>query len=300
MNDSLSRLTLAEEESLRQRAMRWVSTGGGLLRKNPNMLLGAVIAVVMLVIALVAPLITNYDPVRLNVRERLESPSSTHWFGTDQLGRDVYTRVVYGARVSLLVGTSVATLAAAFGIIIGLISGYFRRSDLVIMRFMDALLAFPSFLLAIALVAVWAAGVWTVIVAITVVSTPYTARLSRAMVLSLRERDFIDASRTIGAGPTRIMVLHILPNSLAPVFVQATFAFAVAILIEAGLSFLGTGVPPTVPTWGNTMGDGRRAAQVAPWIIFFPGLFLSLTVLGINLLGDGLRDALDPKLRGQI
>ncbi len=300
MNDSLSHLTLVEEESLRQRVVRWASAGGVLLRKNPNMLLGAVIAVVMLVIALAAPLITNYDPVRLSVRERLESPSSTHWFGTDQLGRDVYTRVVYGARVSLLVGTSVATLAAAFGIIIGLISGYFRSSDLVIMRFMDALLAFPSFLLAIALVAVWAAGVWTVIVAITVVSTPYTARLARAMVLSLRERDFIDASRTIGAGPTRIMVLHILPNSLAPVFVQATFAFAVAILIEAGLSFLGTGVPPTVPTWGNTMGDGRRAAQVAPWIIFFPGLFLSLTVLGINLLGDGLRDALDPKLRGQI
>jgi len=300
MNESYSHDPLAVQEGLMGQTRRWVKASSSVLIRNPNMMIGVVIIIFMTSIATVAPLITSYDPVRLNVRERLEEPSATHWFGTDQLGRDVYTRVIYGTRVSLLVGASVAVMSSMFGIGIGLISGYLRRTDIILMRFMDALLAFPSFLLAIALVAVWTAGVGTVIFAITLVSTPYTARLSRAMVLSLRDRDFIDASTTIGAGPIRIMLLHILPNSLAPIFVQATFAFAVAILIEAGLSFLGTGVPPTIPTWGNTMGDGRRAAQVAPWIIFFPGLFLSLTVLGVNLIGDGLRDALDPKLKGKL
>ena len=273
---------------------------GRALRKNPNMALGFILVIAVAILALSAPLITEYDPSRLNVADRLYSPSSSHWFGTDHLGRDVYTRVVYGARVSLLVGASVSGFIATVGVVLGLISGYFRPVDFVLMRFMDALLAFPSFLLAIAMVAAWGAGVGTVILAISLVTTPYTVRLARASVLSLREVDYVMAAQAIGVGPFRTMLLHILPNMVAPILVQATFVFAVAILIEAGLSFLGTGVPPGVPTWGNTMGEGRQTAQIAVWIIFFPGLFLSLTVLGVNLIGDGLRDSLDPKLRGKL
>ena len=273
---------------------------GRALRKNPNMALGFILVIAVAILALSAPLITEYDPSRLNVADRLYSPSSSHWFGTDHLGRDVYTRVVYGARVSLLVGASVSGFIATVGVVLGLVSGYFRPVDFVLMRFMDALLAFPSFLLAIAMVAAWGAGVGTVILAISLVTTPYTVRLARASVLSLREVDYVMAAQAIGVGPFRTMLLHILPNMVAPILVQATFVFAVAILIEAGLSFLGTGVPPGVPTWGNTMGEGRQTAQIAVWIIFFPGLFLSLTVLGVNLIGDGLRDSLDPKLRGKL
>ena len=282
------------------RVKRILRDGTRVLRKNPNMALGFVLILAMGFIAISAPLITRYDPSRLNVPDRLYSPSSLHFFGTDHLGRDVYTRVVYGARVSLLVGASVSGFIATVGVVLGLISGYFRPVDFVLMRFMDALLAFPSFLLAIAMVAAWGAGVGTVILAISLVTTPYTARLARASVLSLREVDYVTAARAVGVGPFRTMLLHILPNMVAPILVQATFVFAVAILIEAGLSFLGTGVPPEVPTWGNTMGEGRQTAQIAAWIIFFPGLFLSLTVLGVNLVGDGLRDALDPKLRGTL
>ena len=279
---------------------RMLRGSGRALRKNPNMALGFILVIAVAILALSAPLITEYDPSRLNVADRLYSPSSSHWFGTDHLGRDVYTRVVYGARVSLLVGASVSGFIATVGVVLGLVSGYFRPVDFVLMRFMDALLAFPSFLLAIAMVAAWGAGVGTVILAISLVTTPYTVRLARAPVLSLREVDYVMAAQAIGVGPFRTMLLHILPNMVAPILVQATFVFAVAILIEAGLSFLGTGVPPGVPTWGNTMGEGRQTAQIAVWIIFFPGLFLSLTVLGVNLIGDGLRDSLDPKLRGKL
>ena len=279
---------------------RMLRGSGRALRKNPNMALGFILVIAVAILALSAPLITEYDPSRLNVADRLYSPSSSHWFGTDHLGRDVYTRVVYGARVSLLVGASVSGFIATVGVVLGLVSGYFRPVDFVLMRFMDALLAFPSFLLAIAMVAAWGAGVGTVILAISLVTTPYTVRLARASVLSLREVDYVMAAQAIGVGPFRTMLLHILPNMVAPILVQATFVFAVAILIEAGLSFLGTGVPPGVPTWGNTMGEGRQTAQIAVWIIFFPGLFLSLTVLGVNLIGDGLRDSLDPKLRGKL
>ena len=270
------------------------------LRRNPNMLLGLVIIVLMSLMALIAPLITTYDPIRLNVIDRLEAPSGGHWFGTDHLGRDVYTRVVYGARVSLLVGASVALFSSIAGILLGVVSGYFRLADAIIMRIMDALMSFPSFLLAIALVATMSPGMETVIIAITVVDTPRTARVARASVLTLRTVDYVIAARALGARSMRIMFNHILPNCFAPIMVQATFVFAVAILIEAGLSFLGTGVPPEIATWGNIMGDGRRVAKIAAWVIFFPGLFLSLTVLAINLIGDGLRDALDPKLRGKL
>ena len=279
---------------------RGARSAGRALQRNPNMLLGLVILVLMGLMALAAPLITTYDPIRLNVIDRLEGPSGSHWFGTDHLGRDVYTRVVYGARISLLVGASVAVFSSVAGILLGLVSGYFPLADAIIMRIMDALMSFPSFLLAIALVATMSPGMETVIIAITVVDTPRTARVARASVLSLRAVDYVLAARALGARSLRIMFNHILPNCFAPIMVQATFVFAVAILIEAGLSFLGTGVPPEVATWGNIMGDGRRVAKIAVWVIFFPGLFLSLTVLAVNLVGDGLRDALDPKLRGKL
>ena len=295
--DELSVLGLAERRSGLMRVLR---AAGRALQRNPNMLLGIVIIAFMSLMALLAPLLTTYDPIRLNVIDRLEGPSGSHWFGTDHLGRDVYTRVVYGARVSLLVGASVAVFTSVAGIFLGLVSGYFPLADAVIMRIMDALMSFPSFLLAIALVATMSPGMWTVIIAITVVDTPRTARVARASVLSLREVDYVLAARALGAPSLRIMFNHILPNCFAPIMVQATFVFAVAILIEAGLSFLGTGVPPEIATWGNIMGDGRRVAKIAAWVIFFPGLFLSLTVLAINLIGDGLRDALDPKLRGKL
>ena len=295
--EELDVLGLAEHRSGFNRAARAAVRA---LQRNPNMLLGLVIIALMSLMALLAPLLTTYDPIRLNVIDRLDGPSGSHWFGTDHLGRDVYTRVVYGARVSLLVGASVALFTSVAGILLGVVSGYFRLADAVIMRIMDALMSFPSFLLAIALVATMSPGMWTVIIAITVVDTPRTARVARASVLSLRAVDYVVAARALGARSLRIMFIHILPNCFAPIMVQATFVFAVAILIEAGLSFLGTGVPPEIATWGNIMGDGRRVAKIAVWVIFFPGLFLSLTVLAINLIGDGLRDALDPKLRGRL
>ena len=295
--DELDVLGLSGHRSGIARALRAAARA---LQRNPNMLLGLVIIALMSLMALLAPLLTTYDPIRLNVIDRLEGPSGSHWFGTDHLGRDVYTRVVYGARVSLLVGASVAVFTSVAGILLGLVSGYFPLADAVIMRIMDALMSFPSFLLAIALVATMSPGMWTVIIAITVVDTPRTARVARASVLSLRAVDYVLAARALGAPSLRIMFNHILPNCFAPIMVQATFVFAVAILIEAGLSFLGTGVPPEIATWGNIMGDGRRVAKIAVWVIFFPGLFLSLTVLAINLIGDGLRDALDPKLRGKL
>ena len=300
MRAALEELDVLGLRELSSGLKRGVRAAAGALQRNPNMLLGLVILVLMSLMALIAPLITTYDPIRLNVIDRLEEPSGSHWFGTDHLGRDVYTRVVYGARISLLVGASVAVFTSIAGILLGLVSGYFRLADAIIMRIMDALMSFPSFLLAIALVATMSPGMETVIIAITVVDTPRTARVARASVLSLRTVDYVIAARALGARSLRIMFYHILPNCFAPIMVQATFVFAVAILIEAGLSFLGTGVPPEIATWGNIMGDGRRVAKIAVWVIFFPGLFLSLTVLAINLIGDGLRDALDPKLRGKL
>ena len=268
------------------------------LRANPNMALGFAVLIPVVAIAVFAPLLTTHDPLEIVVRDRLQGPSSEHWFGTDDIGRDVYARTIYGARISLMVGALVAAVDVGLGIVLGLISGYFRRADAVIMRAMDALWAIPAILLALALVAVWGASVWSVVIAAAVVFLPTVARLVRGSVLSLRETEFVEAARAVGATPTRIMFVHLLPNSMAPILVQGTYVFAVAILLEAALSFLGTGVPPSTPTWGNVMGDGRRVAQIAIWVLFYPGLFLTIAVVAVNLVGDGLRDALDPRLRG--
>ncbi|MDP2947999.1 MAG: ABC transporter permease [Chloroflexota bacterium] len=275
---------------------RFLKASARAFQKNPNMLAGAVILVVMATIAIFAPLIAHQDPVRLHGADRFQPPSSRYWFGTDHVGRDVYARTIYGSRISLLVGASVAAIVASAGTVIGLIAGYFRTADSVVMRFMDGIMAFPTLLLALALIALLGGSVQNVIIVISVVDTPRMARVVRGAVLMLRDQEFITAARAIGVGPSRVMALHILPNALAPIIVQATFVFASAVIVEASLSFLGAGTPPEIPTWGNIMGVGRTYIQIALWITFFPGLFLSLTALAINLMGDGLRDALDPRL----
>ncbi|MXY22165.1 MAG: ABC transporter permease [Dehalococcoidia bacterium] len=260
------------------------------------MLTGFVILSVILFFTIFAGYVDRYDPLKLEPLDRLLAPSLEHWFGTDNTGRDVYSRTIHGGRVSLLVGFSVAILTVCAGMVIGLISGYDRRADIVIQRFMDAIMSFPTLLLALALIAMLGSSITNVIIVITVVDTPRMVRIVRAQVLALREFQFVEAARSIGAPTWRILLLHVAPNTFAPVMVQATFVFATAILVEAGLSFLGLGIPPDLPSWGNILALGRTYLQTAVWVSFFPGLILTISVLAINLVGDGLRDALDPKL----
>ncbi len=266
------------------------------LLKNPNMLAGFVILLIISFFTIFAGTVDRYDPLKLEPLDRLLAPSLEHWFGTDNTGRDVYSRTIHGGRVSLLVGFSVALLTVCAGMVVGLISGYDRRADIVIQRFMDAIMSFPTLLLALALIAMLGSSITNVIIVITVVDTPRMVRIVRAQVLALREFQFVEAARSIGAPTWRILLLHVAPNTFAPVMVQATFVFATAILVEAGLSFLGLGIPPELPSWGNILALGRTYLQTAVWVAFFPGLILTITVLAINLVGDGLRDALDPKL----
>ena len=266
------------------------------LRRNPTMVGGACFLLLMLVAALGAPWLGTIDPEELNPIDRLRGPSLTHWFGTDMLGRDLYSRTVYGTRISLLVGLCVAVLSLTIGLAIGLLSGYLRHVDTVVMRIMDGLMAIPAILLAIALMALMNASAQNVIIALTIPEIPRVVRLVRALVLSLREQAFVEASRAIGAGIWRVLLRHVTPNTIAPLIVQGTYICASAVIFEAYLSFLGAGTPPNIPSWGNIMAEGRTYVQIAFWIILFPGLFLALTVLAVNLLGDGLRDTLDPKL----
>ena len=258
---------------------------------------GLIIVVLVVFMAVAAPLVDHIDHSELSPIDRLQAPSGFHWFGTDELGRDIYSRTIHGSRISLLVGFVVAGIVAMAGSALGLVSGYYRGLDNVIMRFMDGIMAIPAILLALALVAMLGGSVQNVIIAISVVETPRMVRIVRASVLSLREQEFVTAIRAVGAGPLRILARHVFPNTLAPLLIQGTFVFAFAVIVEASLSFLGAGVPPDVPSWGNMMGRGKTYIELAFWWTFFPGLFLSITVLAVNLLGDGLRDALDPKLR---
>ena len=268
------------------------------LRGNPNMALGLFILLLAVLMAIFAPIISTDDPKELFTEPRLQAPSAEAYFGTDSVGRDVFSRTIYGSQLSLAIGASVTVLTILSGVVIGIIAGYYKLADNIVMRFMDGLMAFPSFLLAIALVALLGASFQNVVFALSVVETPRVVRIVRGSVLSLRERQYVEGALAVGARPLRILFTHIFPNLVAPLTVQATYVFALAILVEAGLSFLGAGVPPDIPSWGNMMGDANLLKQLAPWMIFFPGLFLSLTVLGANLLGDGLRDTLDPRLRG--
>lgn len=263
--------------------------------QHPTIFAGLVLIGVMLLIALCAPFLGTTDPTALAPARRLRPPSAAYWFGTDMLGRDVYSRVLYGTRVSLTVGFAVALLASAAGLAIGLVAGFVRWSDAIIMRFMDGLMSIPSILLAIALMALTRGSVRNVVIAITISEIPRVARLIRGVVLSLREQPYIEAAIACGARTPRLILRHILPNTLAPLSVQATYICASAMITEAILSFIGAGTPPTVPSWGNIMAEGRALWQIKPSIVFFPAIFLLLTVLGVNLLGDGLRDALDPR-----
>ena len=264
-------------------------------RRNPTIVAGGFILALIAGLALAAPLFAG-DAITMNPALRLRPPSEANWFGTDHLGRDVFARTVYGARVSLLVGLSVSAMSIIVGLHIGLLSGYFRRVDAVVMRLMDGLMAIPAILLAIALVALTRSSVSTVIIAITIPEVPRVVRLVRAVVLGVREAPYVEAAIAGGTPTWKILLRHILPNTIAPLIVQATYICASAILIEAALSFLGAGTPPEIPTWGNMIAQSRLFLSRAPWTIFAPGIALALVVLAVNLLGDGLRDRLDPRL----
>ncbi len=270
------------------------------LRRHPLLVAGGLLLLVATAVAACAPWLATHDPQDLDPLAPLRGPSGEHWFGTDALGRDVFSRAVWGARVSLVVAVSVATLASACGIVLGLIAGFVRRADGPVMRVMDGLMAIPGVLLAIALMAVARASLLTVIVAITVPEVPRVTRLVRSLALTLREQLYVEAAHAVGTRLPTILWRHVLPNMLAPLVVQATFVAASAVLIEASLSFLGVGIPAQTPSWGNIMAEGRNVVAVAFHIILYPGLMLALTVLSINLVGDGLRDALDPRLARQL
>jgi len=260
-------------------------------------LLSALVLSGVLLVALIFPWILDADPNAISVSERLLEPSGTHWGGTDELGRNVLLRIVYGARYSLLIGFFTAAGAVLLGTLLGMLAGFFRRLDAPVMRCVDAMMSFPDILLGIALVSILGASLWNVMLALVIVYTPRVARVVRAATLVLRERLFVDAARALGVSTARILLRHILPNLVSPVLVQVTFIFAYAILAEAGLSFLGVGVPPDIPTWGTMIAGSLESADKAFWTILYPGLAIVLTALSLQILGDGVRDLLDPKLK---
>jgi peptide/nickel transport system permease protein len=261
--------------------------------------LGGVLFGIVLIVAVLAPLIAPLDPNKLSMRFKFRPPSREFIFGTDNFGRSLWSRVVWGAQLSMFIGSAVVAINAVLGTAIGAAAGYFRHLDNVLMRINDALMAFPAVLLAIGVTAVLGPSVNDVIIALSIVYTPRTARIVRSSVIVLREMEYVQAARAAGAGHWRILRSHILPNAMAPLIVQLSFLFAYAVLTEATLSFLGVGAVPPTPTWGNIMAEGRQYMIDAPWIITIPGAALMITVLGLNLLGDGLRDVLDPRLRIQ-
>jgi peptide/nickel transport system permease protein len=266
-----------------------------LMWRHPSIFWGGLMLAVMVAIAIIVPYFT-VDPVALNPVNRLKAPSMEVWFGTDFLGRDVFARVVYGGRVSLVVGIAVAVFAVVVGLIAGLVAGYLRAFDAVIMRVMDGLMAIPGILLAIALISLSGATLTTVIVAIMIPEVPRVVRLVRAVVLTVREEPYVEAAIAAGTRLPQLLVRHILPNTIAPLIVQATYICGAAMLTESILGFLGAGIPPEIPSWGNIMSEGRTYFQLTPWIIFYPGVALALTVLAVNFVGDGLRDTLDPRI----
>ena len=268
----------------------------GFAYRNPAIAFGAALLILMLLIAVLAPLLATVDPTALAPARRTRDPSWEHWFGTDMMGRDIYSRVLYGTRVSLTVGFAVAILASLAGLAVGLVSGFVRWADGILMRVMDGMMSIPPILLAITLMALTRGSVGNVVAAIAIAEFPRVARLVRGVVLSLREQPYVDAAIAAGTRAPVIIVRHILPNTLAPLTVQATYICASAMIVEAILSFIGAGTPPIIPSWGNIMAEGRALWQVKPFIVFFPAMFLSLTVLAVNLLGDGLRDLLDPRM----
>ena len=276
---------------------RWVDS---LLRiiKSKTSFVGLCIILILIITAILAPVIAPYSPTDQSIIDRYQSPSGTHWLGTDELGRDIFSRIIYGTRISIQIGLITVGISMVIGVLLGGIAGYFGKwADQIIMRLIDILMAFPSILLAIALVAVLGPSLQNAMIAVGIVGIPQFARIVRSAVLSVKETEYIEAARAIGAKHKRIFLQHVLPNSLAPIIVQATLGIGTAILDAAGLSFLGLGAQPPTPEWGAMLSDGRSALQTAPWVVAFPGIAIFLVVLGFNLFGDGLRDALDPRLK---
>ncbi len=276
-----------------------ISARHNTMRTAPAALSAFVLAMLVLA-AVFAPLVAPIDPLALDPLGRLKAPSAANWFGTDQFGRDIWSRVIHGSRVSLIVGLSVAAIAIAIGLAIGLVAGYLRILDLIIMRIMDGVMAIPGVLLAIALVSLSGASLQTVIIAITIPEVPRVVRLVRAVVLSVREEPYVEAALALGTRLPKILFYHVLPNSIPPLIVQATYICASAMLTESILSFLGAGTPPEIPSWGNMMAEGRMFFPLAPRIVLLPGVALALTILSVNMLGDALRDRLDPKLAKRV
>jgi peptide/nickel transport system permease protein len=258
---------------------------------------GVFTLVALTLLAIVVPLTSPYDPSALDIMARLQAPSGTHWFGTDEFGRDIFTRVLTGGRYSLTIGALVVVVALAAGVLMGLCAGFFKRMDAPIMRVVDAMMSFPDILLAIALVAILGSSLINVVLALAIVYTPRVARIVRASTLVVRELLFVEAARALGVSTARIVFFHVLGNILSPILVQGTFIFAYAILAEAGLSFLGVGVPPELPTWGTMISSGQAYAEQAIWLVVFPGIAIVLSALSLQMVGDGLRDMLDPRLR---
>ncbi|OHV76971.1 ABC transporter permease [Rhizobium sp. LCM 4573] len=276
------------------------SEGSKFLRrfvKRKTVAAGLLILAVFVLLAAFAPLIAPYSPSKLSIVNRLKPPSEMFWFGTDEFGRDVFSRTIYAGRLSLLVGAAVVALSAVIGITLGLLAGFFKRLDTPIARLIDAMMAFPDILLAIALVAALGPSLTTVIIALSVVYSPRLARIVRASTLVIRELPYVEAAQALGISTFHIMTRHVLRNLMSPILVQATFLFASAMLAEAGLSFLGLGVSPEIPTWGTMISAGRQYIGQADWMTYFPGFAIILSVLSLQMVGDGLRDMLDPRLR---
>jgi peptide/nickel transport system permease protein len=268
----------------------------GFAYRHPAIAVGGTMLLLLILMAIFAPLLGTTDPTALAPSKRTRAPSAEYWFGSDMMGRDIYSRVIYGARVSLIVGFAVAIVASIAGLVVGLTSGFVRWADSIIMRVMDGMMSIPPILLAVALMALTRGSVGNVIAAIAVAEFPRVTRLVRGVVLSLREQPYVEAAVAAGTRTPMIIIRHILPNTIAPLTVQATYICASAMITESILSFIGAGTPPIIPSWGNIMADGRALWQVKPFIVFFPAIFLSITVLAVNLLGDGLRDAVDPRM----
>ena len=266
-----------------------------LVIKNKNVFWGSIILIIIIFVAIFGPFFA-LDPVSLNPMSRLKPPGDAGLFGTDQLGRDVYSRVINGGRISLVVGLTVAIFAVIFGTVMGLLAGYIRILDAIIMRVMDGLMAIPAILLAIAMISLSGATLTTVIAAIVIPEIPRVVRLVRSVVLTVREEPYVESAISVGTPVYLVMIRHVLPNTIAPLIVQATYICGSAMLTEAILGFLGAGIPPEIPSWGNIMSEGRTFFQLTPWIIFFPGIALAVTVLSVNIVGDGLRDTLDPRI----
>ena len=289
MTDQMASIAPPDRVSLVARAREIVFS-------SPLVMASSLILAIIVLSAIFAPWVVPHDPVRLTPSLRLKPPSETYWLGTDAYGRDLFSRIITGGQISLVVGAAAAIFAVTFGLLLGLVAGYIRWVDAVMMRMVDGLMAIPSILLAIAIVSLWGASLWTVLVAITIPEVPRVVRLVRSLVLSAREEPYVEAAIAAGSSTWLIMRRHLVPNTIAPLIIQGTYICASAILTEAILSFLGAGINPETPSWGNIMAEGRIYFQINPGIVLWPGLVVSVAILSINLLGDAVRDALDPRM----